>query len=89
LDVAQLLKHMLALARTGKPWMLCCLWYEEPGPLADEHRADLARFRSQIGGDADHFAAATYQELFVRLEQTVGAGHAAYMDYLRHRYLKE
>lgn len=89
LDVAQLLKHMLALARTGKRWILCCLWYEVAGPVAEAHRQDLSTFMDQIGGDAAHFTALTYQELFARMEQAVGAQHADYMNYLRDRYLKE
>jgi hypothetical protein len=87
LDVAQLLKHMLALARTGRRWTLCCLWYDASGPVADAHRADLRTFAEQIGGDAAHFTALTYQELFARMEQLVGAEHAGYMAYLRDRYV--
>jgi hypothetical protein len=87
LDVAQLLKHMLALARTGTRWTLCCLWYEVPGPAADAHRADLEKFVTAIGADATHFVALTYQELFVRLTAAVDADHADYMTYLRERYI--
>ena len=87
LDVAQLLKHMLALARTGGGWTLCCLWYEVSGPAADAHRSDLRTVTAQIGDDAAHFHALTYQELFTRMERVIGAEHAAYMDYLRDRYL--
>jgi hypothetical protein len=89
LDVAQLLKHMLALARTGNRWTLCCLWYEVPGQVADAHRAELQTFAARIGDDAGHFTALTYQELFVRMERAVGPGHADYMAYLRDRYVKE
>jgi hypothetical protein len=89
LDVAQLLKHMLALGRTGQRWTLCCLWYEVPGPTTTAHRAELQRFVAQIGSDAAHFTALTYQELFARMEPVVGAEHAAYMAYLRDRYLSE
>ena len=89
LDVVQLLKHMLALARTGSRWTLCCLWYEVPGPAADAHRADLRRFADEIGSDAGHFMALTYQEFYARMEQEVGAEHADYMEYLRDRYLQE
>jgi hypothetical protein len=87
LDVAQLLKHMLALARTGNRWTLCCLWYEVPGAVADAHRKDLSTFTTQIGGDAAHFTALTYQDLFARMEEAVGAEHAGYMAYLRERYI--
>jgi hypothetical protein len=87
LDVAQLLKHMLALSRTGKRWTLCCIWYEVPSPVADAHRADLQTFTTQIGSDAEHFMALTYQELFARMDRIVGAEHAGYMHYLRDRYI--
>jgi hypothetical protein len=89
LDVSQLLKHMLALARTGNRWTLCCLWYEVPSAAADAHRADLQTFAAQIGNDAAHFTALRYQELFARMERLVGAEHAEYMAYLRDRYISE
>jgi len=87
LDVAQLLKHMLALGRTGKRWTLCFLWYEVPGPAADAHRAELEAFITQIGPDVAHFTALTYQELFSRMEPLAGEEHADYMAYLRDRYI--
>jgi len=87
LDVAQLLKHMLALARTGKRWTLCCLWYEVPGAIADAHRNDLRKFAAQIGDDAAHLRELTYQELFTRMTEAVGSEHAAYMNYLKDRYI--
>jgi hypothetical protein len=80
---------MLSLARTGHRWTLCCLWYEVPGPAAAAHRADLQKFASQIGHDAVHFRALTYQELFARMEPIAGPEHAEYMAYLRDRYLSE
>ena len=87
LDVAQLLKHMLALAWTGTRWTLCCLWFEVPGETASAHRADLGAFARQIGDDARHFVSLTYQELFERMEPLVGAEHASYKEYLRDRYV--
>jgi hypothetical protein len=87
LDVAQLLKHMLALAVNGRPWSLCCLWYDMPGAAADQHRRELTEFTAQIGSDAKRFSALTYQELFNRMLPFVGEEHAAYMNYLRDRYL--
>jgi hypothetical protein len=89
LDVAQLLKHMLALARSGHPWSVLCLWYEMPGPVAQQHRAELDDFGASIGNDAAHFSALTYQELFARMVPVVGPEHADYMGYLRDRYLGE
>src|SRR4051794_40608556 len=87
LDVAQLLKHMLALARTGNRWTLCWLWYEVPGAIAGAHRNDLHTFMTQTGPRCGAFHGATYQELFARLEQAVGTEHTAYMAYLRDRYM--
>jgi hypothetical protein len=88
LDVSQLLKHMLALARTGSRWTVCCLWYEVPGVAADGHQEDLRAFAAQVGSDAAHFTALTYQELFARMEPMVGAAeHAEYIAYLRDRYV--
>jgi hypothetical protein len=87
-DVAQTLKHMLALGRTGSRWTLCCLWYEVPGAAADTHRAELQQFAAQIGADNAHFTALTYQELFARMEPLAGGEHADYIAYLRDRYIE-
>lgn len=87
LDVAQLLKHMLALALSGYRWALCCLWFEIAGTVSDQHRKELNEFASQIGSEAAHFSAVTYQELFDRMKDLVGEEHAEYMAYLRNRYL--
>ncbi len=87
LDVAQLLKHMLALARSGRHWSLCCLWFEIPGSLADRHRQELKDFATLIGADAAHFSALTYQELFAHMVPFVGEDYAEYFAYLRERYV--
>lgn len=85
LDVAQLLKHTLALARRfGDRWSLCCLWFEVPGSVASLHRQELTDFAAQI---AAHFSALTYQELFVRMSALVGQEDSEYMAYLRDRYV--
>ena len=88
LDVAQLLKHMLALARRfGDRWSLCCLWFEVPGSLADQHRQELTDFAAQIGADATHFSALKYQELFARMAPLVRQDDTSYIAYLRERYV--
>jgi hypothetical protein len=89
LDVAQLLKHMLALALTGQPWFLCCLWFEAPGPIAERHRNELNDFALLIGSDAAHFSALTYQELFAQMVPFVEKQHSEYICYLRDRYIIE
>lgn len=88
LDVAQLLKHMLALARRfGFRWSLSCLWFKLPGSIADRHRKELADFTAQIGADAAHFSTLTYQELFARMVPFVGQDDSEYIAYLRDRYV--
>lgn len=90
LDVAQLLKHMLGLAfEFGRHWSLCCLWFEVPGSLADQHRQELRNFTAQIGKDGPNFLALTYQELFASMLPFVGQADAGYIEYLRDRYLSE
>jgi len=90
LDVAQLLKHMLALAlKFGDHWRLCCLWFEVPGSLADQHRRELTDFTAHIGPDGTNFLALTYQELFARMELFVRQEDSAYIEYLRDRYLSD
>jgi hypothetical protein len=89
LDVAQLLKHMLALAHNfGPHWSLCCLWFEVPGSVADRHRRELTDFTTQIGTDTK-FLAVTYQELFARMMLFVGQDDSEYMAYLRDRYMSD
>jgi hypothetical protein len=90
LDVAQLLKHMLALAlRFGHRWSLCCLWFEVPGSLASQHRQELTDFTAHIGTDAPNFLALTYQELFARMNRFVGQDDSEYIAYLRDRYVSD
>ena len=90
LDVAQLLKHMLALARKfGTSCSLCCLWFEVPGILASKHRQELQDFSAYLGADTVRFLALTYQELFERMVPLIGSEHADYIAYLRDRYLNE
>jgi hypothetical protein len=87
LDVAQLLKHMLALGLSGERWSLCCLWFEIPNAIAKRHRTELNDFASKIGDDAAHFSALTYRELFARMKPFLGQEHAEYITYLGDRYL--
>jgi hypothetical protein len=87
LDVAQLLKHMLGLAHTAKPWKLCCLWFDVPGTTSTRHHEELDRFTGKIGDDALRFVALTYQELLPRMVGHIGLEHAEYVSYLRDRYI--
>ena len=86
LDVAQLLKHMLGLARNQQHWQLCYLWYDPGGPASDKHAKEIDTFRKQIGDDAKRFSSLKYQELFQRLSHFLGDQHLEYQEYLRDRY---
>jgi hypothetical protein len=90
LDVAQLLKHLLALARKfGTDCSLCCLWFELPVASAKEHRQELQDFGAYLGADAVKFMAVTYQELFARMAPLVESEHPEYIAYLRDRYMND
>jgi len=90
LDVAQLLKHMLALAHNfGSNWSLCCLWFEIEGAIAKQHRKDLTTFAAYTNNDAGKFFALTYQELFTRLASCADQDHAKYIAYLEGRYIRD
>jgi hypothetical protein len=89
LDVAQLLKHMLALAHSGQRWSLCCLWFEVPGALADRHRQELRDFAAEIGVDAAHFSSLAYQALFARMAPVLSENDSEYIAYLRDRYTSD
>src|SRR5438874_1589727 len=90
LDVAQLLKHAVGLAHSGKLWSLCCLWFDVAGSsTAVQHRSELTDFRARLGEDAARFSSMTYQELYTRMVSFVGIDDANYMTYLRERYVGE
>lgn len=87
LDVAQLLKHMLALSRCGAPWTLCYVWYDTRGPLAEQHRSEVTEFIRRLEGEANHFIALTYRELFFRMLPHVSDDARGYVSYVRERYV--
>ena len=89
LDVAQLLKHMLGLGRTGSRWRLCCLWYRIDGRIGQRHQEELEQFSQKIGADAARFTSLTYQKLFVRIRATIGPEHDAWVSYMEKRYFNE
>jgi hypothetical protein len=84
LDVAQLLKHSLGLYNQPQMAHLWYLWYEEPGPEAEEIRMDLAVFAEQVDPQLN-FRAVTYQELYKSLQRIPDAD-ASYVEYLSSRY---
>ena len=88
LDVAQLLKHILGLARSPHTYHLTCLWYGPGGSLSDQHAQELTTFSEQIGLDSTRFTALTYQVLFDRLASLSRDKHEGWKSYLQHRYFK-
>ena len=89
LDVPQLLKHALGLARkeTGT-YSLYYIYFDLKGPERELHADEVARFRDLVGEEI-RFLSLTYQQLFDRLEGTVRAEDCVYLDYLRARYSTE
>ena len=85
LDVPQLLKHALGLARASAPgWALRYLYTEGSGATAEEHAREAVRFADAVAAELA-FAAMSYQSFVPAL---TGAGDAApeYGAYLRDRY---
>jgi len=89
LDVAQLLKHMLGLARRASTWRLCCLWYQIDGVVGEQHANELAEFSRRLGQDTRRFISLTYQELFARITVAIPPEHDAWVSYLRKRYFDD
>jgi hypothetical protein len=86
LDVPQLLKHALGVARKkAGAFALYYLYYDVRGAERERHADEVTRFRDLVGREIG-FVALTYQELFGRLESTIGPNDSAYLDYLRARY---
>jgi len=96
LGAAQLLKHMLGLAKWGKEseknWTLLYLWFNPGGPESDRHEEEIERFTEAVCRDdgkvSDHgeFCTMTYQELFEKLSKKLGSSHGDYREYLAQRY---
>jgi hypothetical protein len=89
LDVSQLLKHMLGLARTGSSWRLCCLWYRVDGSVGGRHQEELEHFSQELGADSGRFTSLTYQDLFARVRTIIGPEHDAWVSYMEKRYFQE
>ena len=89
LDAAQLLKHMLGLAKNRQNWVLCYLWYCPDDPIAKYHAEEVVQFTQGIGSDATKFSSLTYQELFKRISYLLGQEHSHYRSYLKDRYFSD
>jgi hypothetical protein len=84
LDVAQLLKHALGLYNQPRRAHLWYLWYEEPGPEAEEIRRDLALFGEQVDPQLN-FRTVTYQAVFKSVCNAPGV-NTEYIEFLSSRY---
>ena len=86
LDVQQLFKHALGLARqaAGAPWSLRYVYLGAPGAAGNDHAEEIARFSAAVGEEL-RFSAITYQSLFASLAGAPTVD-ATYLAYLRDRY---
>ena len=85
LHAAQLLKHVLGLARSGaSSYELGYLYYDWPGRESDAHRAELERLAALLRPELD-LRVLTYQALFRGLRAEPSAA-ADYCHYLAQRY---
>jgi len=84
LDVTQLLKHALGLA-VNQPdgFRLLYVFYDQPGPESERHRAEIADFAAQVDPTLG-FRALSYQRLFTNL--TDCSPHQGLQAYWRDRY---
>lgn len=86
LDVPQLLKHALGLARKESgSFELHYIYFDWDCPEGKIHSAEVTRFENLVGQEI-RFRALTYQQLFKRLERMARPDDAAYLEYLRARY---
>lgn len=88
LNAAQLLKHMLGLAKNSKEWRLHYLWFDTGTSISDAHREEVRVFANCLGPESARFTNQTYQEFFARLGATVVGDHDGYMAYLKARYFR-
>lgn len=84
LHSAQLLKHALGLAKSGRASTLIYLYYDWPGREAAAHRSEIERVVARLESEVD-LRVATYQSLFAAL-RTLPELDPAYVDYLARRY---
>jgi hypothetical protein len=86
LDASQLLKHALGLAtHLGERFSLHYFYYDWPGAESQQHQAEIRAFADLVDAGLA-FTAASYQELFARLQDGSTGEHATYLDYLHQRY---
>ena len=86
LDVPQLLKHSLGLARasaSGK-WVLRYTYFDASGPESLAHAKELARFTEHLSGEVN-FRAVSYQMLVPTLASASDVD-PMYLGYLQKRY---
>lgn len=86
LDVPQLLKHSLGLARAsdGGKWVLRYIYFGASGPESVAHAEELTRFAERLSGDVN-FRAVSYQILVPTLASASDVD-PMYLGYLQTRY---
>lgn len=86
LNAAQLLKHVLGLAKLGtRSFRLIYLWYAWTGLESETHASEVAAFAAAIDKDV-HFRALTFQQFFGVLGASLKAEDSGYAAYLGERY---
>jgi hypothetical protein len=89
LHPAQLLKHILGLKRAhgSRGFRLLYLWYDVLGSEGGTHADEIRQFSEIANEDHVIFQSLRYQELILRLVNSLGPEHQEYVAYLAERYL--
>jgi len=89
LHAAQLIKHILGLKRQfdKRDFRLLYLWYDALGEPGASHRREIDEFSRIAKDDGIWFRSITYQELIVRMKNTLSSEHDVYVQYLASRYI--
>jgi hypothetical protein len=87
LDSSQLVKHILGLRASRRPFKMLYLWYDVPGSQGQVHRDETEEFAAALRADGVDFSHATYQSVIGQMARKLRSDHMHYIDYLAERYL--
>lgn len=85
LDAPQLIRHLLGLHLTGRPYRLFYLFVDTFGDEACKHRKEIAEFKDRLDFP-DLFQVATVQDLVLKVAQQDYAANAGWVSWMM-RYL--
>ena len=82
MDSHQLVKHLIGLRLSGRPYKLCYLFMDVPGRESGFHWEELAHFEDILKSDGlkDAFAVRTYQGLFQSLAKQQPGEHSNWLN---------